>query len=380
MSKDKTVRVLVTAPLGVGGITNMMINIQAHLNRNLINFDYLVFHDREEPMEKAVVEMGSKKLVASVDNIKFRFLRKLARVWKIASICRKNNVKIMHYNADNPLDVMNIFGAKLGGVKFITIHCHNSSFLESKGLIKFIGKLFQILIPKLCDCYLSCSELAAKALFPKNILNEKKYFVLPNAIDLEKFSYAPDVRDRVRKDMGINDKFVLGHVGRFSKVKNHSFLINIFYALHKKDSNSILLLCGEGETLEKMKEKVHKLGLDDNVIFLGATNKMDKIWQAIDVFCMPSFNEGFPVTAVEAQASGVFCVFSDTITREVDIIGKSDFLSLKDPINVWVDHILMHKRYIRKNEIQKLKEAKYDIQQTADILSDLYIDVFSKWR
>ena len=111
-----------TSPLGVGGVTNMMIHIQEHLDRSKINFDYLVFHDRHEPMEDKVLSLGSKKYVASADNVKFRPFRRIWRINEIRKVCKRNHIKILHYNADCAADMTNIIGAKLGGVQYITIH------------------------------------------------------------------------------------------------------------------------------------------------------------------------------------------------------------------------------------------------------------------
>lgn len=128
MQEKEPVRVLVTAPLGVGGVTNMMINIQSHLDRSKVNFDYLVFHDRKEALEDKVASMGSRKLIASVDHISVRPLRRLLRINEIRKVCKENKIQILHYNADSAADVTNILGAKLGGVKYVTIHSHNAGF------------------------------------------------------------------------------------------------------------------------------------------------------------------------------------------------------------------------------------------------------------
>ena len=139
---NEVVRVLVTSPLGVGGVTNMMIHIQEHLDRSKINFDYLVFHDRHEPMEDKVLSLGSKKYVASADNVKFRPFRRIWRINEIRKVCKKNHIKILHYNADCAADMTNIIGAKLGGVQYITIHSHNAGFGAAGNGIRFGTMIF----------------------------------------------------------------------------------------------------------------------------------------------------------------------------------------------------------------------------------------------
>lgn len=151
---NEVVRVLVTSPLGVGGVTNMMIHIQEHLDRSKINFDYLVFHDRHEPMEDKVLSLGSKKYVASADNVKFRPFRRIWRINEIRKVCKRNHIKILHYNADCAADMTNIIGAKLGGVQYITIHSHNAGFGAAGNGIRFMSKILKPLIPLFCDNFL----------------------------------------------------------------------------------------------------------------------------------------------------------------------------------------------------------------------------------
>lgn len=328
MESNNPVKVLVVAPLGVGGVTNMMINIQMHLDRSKINFDYLVFHDRKEPMEDVAFSMGSRKIVASVDQLSSSFVRRIARINKIRKFCKENDVQILHYNADSPADLTNVIGARLGGVKYISFHSHNAGFGTAGKSIRILSALLKPFTPLLCDNYWGCSDLAARFLFPKSIIDSGKYSVLPNGIELDKYDFNSDIRSEVRKKLDIESKYVVGHAGRFSNQKNHSFLLEVFQKIYEKDKNTILLLFGVGELQEEMKKKATMLGIDSAVIFYGATNEMHKMWQAMDVFVMPSLHEGLPVTGIEAQASGLPCIFADTITREVDVSGRSEFLSL----------------------------------------------------
>lgn len=372
MTEDQ-VRVLVVAPLGVGGVTNMMINIQKHLDRDRINFDYLVFHDRKEPSEDKVAAMGSKKLVACVDHIGSAAVRRFARLKEIKRVCRENHVSILHYNADSAADLMNVMAAKAGGVKYITMHSHNAGFGTAGKGVRLMSALLKHLIPCYCDTFWGCSDLAARFLFPKSVIKKKNYFVLPNGIELEKYKFDEVARQQKRKELHIDNKFVIGHAGRFSDQKNHTFLLDIFAEIRKKDENSILLLFGVGELLDAMKEKAKRMGISDDVIFYGASDEMEKMWQAMDVFLMPSLHEGLPVTGIEAQASGLPCVFSDEITREVDVTDTSVFLSLSDPPEKWADTVLSFKDMPRTDNIMKLKDAGYDITATADKVAELYL-------
>ena len=375
MQEKEPVRVLVTAPLGVGGVTNMMINIQSHLDRSKVNFDYLVFHNRKEALEDKVVSMGSRKLIASVDHISIRPLRRILRINEIRKVCKINKIQILHYNADSAADVTNILGAKLGGVKYVTIHSHNAGFGTAGKGVRIVSKLLKPFIPALCNNYWGCSDLAARFLFPKSIIESRDYAVLPNGIELEKYDYNEAVRKEMRTQLGLEDCFVVGHAGRFSDQKNHTFLLDIFQEIACRNDKAVLLLFGVGELEEPMKEKAKRLGIEKSVIFYGASSKMEKMYQAMDVFLMPSLHEGLPVTGVEAQASGLPCVFADTITKEVDITGQSAFLSLNEEPGVWADKVLSYVEFERKSNKKELLKAGYDIQQTADTVSKLYLEV-----
>ena len=155
-------------------------------------------------------------------------------------------------------------------------------------------------------------------------------------------------------------------------------MLDVFKKIHDNNSNTVLLLFGVGELMESMKQKAAKLGIEDAVIFYGASDEMPKMWQVMDVFVMPSLHEGLPVTGIEAQACGLPCVFADTITREVDVTGKSEFLSLNDSPEIWADHVLKHESDIRESGVTVLREAHYDIQQTTDMVSELYLNVANR--
>ena len=279
--------------------------------------------------------MGSRKLIASVDHISVRPLRRLLRINEIRKVCKENKIQILHYNADSAADVTNILGAKLGGVKYVTIHSHNAGFGTAGKGVRMVSKLLQPFIPALCNNYWACSDLAARFLFPKSIIEAGNYAVLPNGIELEKYDYNEAVRKEMRTKLGLEDRFVVGHAGRFSDQKNHTFLLDIFKEIARKNDKAVLLLFGVGELVEPMKEKTKRLGIQERVIFYGASSEMEKMYH-------------------------------------------SEFLSLDEAPGVWADKVLAYVESERKSNKKELLEAGYDIQQTADIVSKLYLEVSQK--
>lgn len=380
MINKEPMRILVTAPLGIGGVTNMMINIQKHIEREILNFDYLSFHNRKEPREDAILALGSRKLVASADEINNKFLRFFLRLNRIREVCKENHVKVLHFNADNPIALIYILAAKAGGVKFITIHSHNASYGDAGRILKFVGRTLKPLITLGCDYYVGCSELAGRFMFPKSVINSANYEVWKNGIELEKYDYNPVVRNMMRTQLGLSDKFIIGHVGRFSAQKNHSFLLDIFQKIYAKDSDAVLLLLGVGELVDSIKEKAVTLGINDRVIFYGVSDEMEKMWQALDVFVMPSLHEGLPVTGIEAQASGLPCVFADSITQEVKVTDHCEFISLSTTPDIWAERVLTYKNYTRTSGREALEKANYDIRKTADRVATFYMKISERFN
>ena len=353
--------ILVTAPLGFGGITSMMINIQKNIDRDKLNFDYLVLHDRHEDLEDVVIKMGSQKLIASADEVNNKWRRVFVRWYRLYRVFKDNEIKVLHLNGGPASDMTMVFIAKLAGVKHVTFHSHNAGNAVYRNKITVVmSKAFKMLMPAFVDEFWACSSLAAQFSFPKSIVKNQKYKFIPNGVALEKFSYNASVREEMRKKLGVEDKFVIGHAGRFNIQKNHEYLIEVFSALHSKCPDAVLLLFGDGELYKKIQDKVKKMNLEDSVRFMGTTDEMPKMYQAIDVFIMPSFCEGLPVAGVEAQASGLPVILADTITKEVGVTNCVKYLPLSDDKAEWVREILNFRGFKRYSRCEELKRAGFE--------------------
>ena len=223
--------------------------------------------------------------------------------------------------------------------------------------------------------HIGCSEKAAEFLLPSKVIKEKKYCVLKNGIELSKFKFQSEIREKIRKSLGVENDFVIGHAGRFSTQKNHIFLLKIFKYIYDIDADAVLILFGVGELLDDIKSEANCLGISDRIIFYGASSEMEKMYMAMDVFVMPSLHEGLPVTGIEAQASGLPCVFADTITREVDITSTSKFLSLNMDAAIWAKNIMECKGKERVDSLKLLKQEGYDIEDTAHMVENFYLKI-----
>lgn len=216
--------------------------------------------------------------------------------------------------------------------------CHNHTTAcwgeGAKTLLKYILRPWNKLF---ATDFFACGETAGRWMYGNRCFEQGRVSVMSNAIDTQKFAFDPGARKQLRDELKISqDAFVIGHVGRFMYQKNHSFLIDIFAEVLKNKPGAVLLLVGEGELMGNIREKVRARGISGSVVFTGAREDVNKLYSAMDVFCLPSFYEGMPVVAWEAQANGLPCVFSERITKETSQSNNScQFLHLEQGVKEW---------------------------------------------
>lgn len=274
----------------------------------------------------------------------------------------------VHINILSAANILPVMAAKKSGVKKIIVHSHNSGTV---GLIRnTLHFIFKPYLRKAATDFFACSELAGKWMFGEKIIGQDNFHIINNGIDIEKFKYDESIRNKIRKQYGLENDFVVGHTGRFSEQKNHSFLIDIFAEVYKKNNSARLMLVGDGELRVQIEEKVKTLGLSDAVIFCGVCDNVNEIYQAMDAFVLPSLFEGLPVVLVEVQAAGLRCVISDRISKEADISGDIKFLSLSDKPESWAESILA----LQGAERNKCDMSDYDIRRLSDMLEQLYLE------
>lgn len=267
-----------------GGVEAVVMNYYRHLDHNKIQFDFICDDDSTNIPYDEIEKLGGKVILIPPYQKVFKYQKELRRV------LRDGKYKIVHSHI-NTLSVFPLYAAKKVGVPVRIAHSHSTTNKKEwkKNLLKQVLRPFS---KKYATNYMCCSELAGRWLFGDKTYDEGKVYLLNNAIDLDKFKYDKKIRDKKRKELGINeDTLVIGHIGRFVAQKNHTFLIDIFNQFHKKEKNSILLLAGQGPLQEEIKNKVRELGLDDSVRFLGQRNDANELYQAFDVFLLPSLYE-----------------------------------------------------------------------------------------
>lgn len=354
-----------------GGVEAVTINYYRNIDKNKVQLDFICDEDSTNIPYEEIEKMGGKVIIIPSYSKPFKYHKALKRVLK------EGNYKIIHSNI-NTLSVFSLFAAKCAGVPVRIAHSHSTSNKKEKkkNLMKQVLRPFSKVF---ATDYMCCSELAGRWLFGNKEYDKGNVYLLNNAIDLDKFKYNESLRKKKRNELGIkDDTLVIGHIGRFVAQKNHDFLIDIFNEIHKKNNNSILLLAGQGPLMEDIKNKVKELNLDDNVKFLGQRNDANELYQAFDVFLLPSLYEGLPVVGVEAQAAGLLCYLSDDMTKETKVLDITKFMSLNNTPEEWADNILDDvKKYKRIDTSKEMTAKNFNIKEEAKKLEEYYLNLYN---
>lgn len=355
-----------------GGVEAVVMNYYRHIDRDKVQFDFICDEDSTNIPYEEIEKLGGKVILIPPYQKVFKYHKELKRVLK------EGKYKIVHSHI-NTLSVFSLFAAKCAGVPIRIAHSHSTTNKKEKkkNLLKQILRPFSKLF---ATDYMCCSELSGRWLFGNKEYDKGNVYLLNNAIDLEKFKFDENIRREKRKELKIDDDtLVIGHIGRFVEQKNHRFLIDIFNEVHKQNNNSLLLLAGQGPLMEEMKEKVKNLGLSDFVQFLGQRNDVAELYQAFDVFCLPSLYEGLPVVGIEAQASGLLCAFSDDMTKETKVLESTIFMSLDKTYKSWANKIVeLFCKYKRNDTKEELSNNKYNIDVESKKLEKYYNELKRK--
>lgn len=367
------VRVLhITEKLQSAGIESFIMNLYRRIDRSKVQFDFLVLRNEHEFYEDEIKKLGGCKYF-----IESRKKNTLLRIYEesklLKEFLREHHYDIVHIHYTTPLRAPYLEILKKMGVKTRIYHSH-SAFVDGKGFLKSV--IYGYMRKKIEKCathFFACSEVGAEWMFSRKILKQKKYRVIYNGIDTQKFAYDEESRNAIRSELNLDEKKVLIHTGRFLEQKNHSFIIDVFAALIKKMPNTALLLLGIGPLQDEMKQKVHTMELDKSVIFLDVKPDVYRYLSAADCYIMPSLYEGLPVAAVEAECSGLPCVFSTNITQEVALTQNVTFLKLSDSVEIWVDSIMQMLNVRREDCSDAVRTSGYDMQDVASKMENFYV-------
>ena len=355
-----------------GGVESVIMNYYRKIDRTKIQFDFLC-NTKVVAYEDEIVSLGGKiyRIAQRKENAK-QFYNDLDNLFKNnkfdaiwVNVCSLANIEYLKY-------------AKKYGIKTRIIHSHNSANMDSK-LRAVLHTLNRFRVGKLATHYWSCGDLASKWFYNKKIIQSDKHKIINNAIDIDKFKFDEKIRNEYRKNLNLENKFIIGHVGRFHFQKNQLFLIDVFNEIYKQRKDVVLVLIGQGEDEDKIKAKVKELNLEEVVKFLGVKNDVNNYYQIMDMFLFPSVFEGFGIVAIESQVAGVPTLCSTNVPLDTKLTELASYHDLKD-MKDWVDSAVniidnYDKKIKNRAEVSKtLINSDYDINRQVEEFEKLILE------
>ena len=353
---------MVVKAIEKSGVTNVMRTYIEHIDREKYEIDIVTGQIVDIDSKTIFESCGCNvKLLSNRDKNIIIYIKKLCRIIK------KGKYDIVHVHGNSALIFPELLAAKMAKCKIRIAHSHNTKCNHP-----MVNRLVQPIFNCLYTHAIACSTEAGTWMF-----KGREFDVVNNAIDVKQFVFDEEIRDVQRKKLGVETKFVVGHVGFFNDQKNHEFLIDVFKEIVKVNEDAVLLLIGVGELMSTIKEKVYKLGLLDKVIFYGSSNEVNSLMMAMDVFVFPSQFEGLGIVLVEAQATGLRCFASDKVPQLANVTGTVRFFSLQSDVAMWSKAVLgltsdLDRNSISKNNVELIKKNGFDTPSVIEKLQKLY--------
>lgn len=358
-------------PISNGGQESFVINVIQNMDRSGLQIDLLTPYYCSNDNYRALVHSWNGRIF----EFRLKFAPGESRKNLLAAVykfLKENRYDVVHVHSGSISVLMYVsLAAKLARVREIIVHSHCAG--EKETLKHSIIKMVAAPVLSLCPTkHCSCSTIAGEFKYPFWIV-KRRMKLIKNGVDLNAFRYNAERSAEVRWKLGISkNTCVVGHVGRFSSEKNHSFLIKVFAALHQRNTDSVLLLIGNGDLMPEAQRQVHQMGLDSSVIFAGNVSNVWDYMQVMDVFVLPSKFEGLPIVMVEAQAAGVAVVASDAVTKEASLVDQVRFISLDAPLDDWVSAVENAASTPRFDEAERIRSKGFDIHSIAAEVCMLY--------
>lgn len=367
------IRVLhITGTMDVGGIETFLMNVYRNIDRNKVQFDFLLSGGTEFHYSEEIRKLGGKIYSVPSRNGGKDVLKNSKA---LDDFFRKHTeYKIVHQHVSSLSYITPLLKAKKYHIPTRIVHSHSTQEFGNY-LNVVLHYIHKPIISKLATNYFACSSLAAKWVYPESLIKQNKHVIVKNAIDVENYKFDSAIRNKIRRELGISEnEIVIGHVGRFVDLKNHKFIIDIFNEITKKDTNFKLLFVGDGILRGETEEKIIELGLKDKVIFTGVRPDVGNLLNAMDIFLFPSLYEGLGMALIEAQSIGLKCFTSDNVVpQEVDVTGLVNFISLNESAKEWAKQILLSVNYNRKDKNKEIVAAGYDVCNITNNLEEFYI-------
>ena len=347
-----------------GGVENVIMNYYRYIDKSKIQFDFVVHEGALETYLKEIKKYGGNVFV--IPSYKTNIFKYTYAIYKII---KENKYSIVHSNM-NSMSGFPLMAAYFAGAKIRILHNHTTDS-PAEGIRTLLKRILRPFAKLFANQYWACSNLAAEWMYGKKVVEENKITIINNAIDIDKFKFDKEKREKIREKLCLKDCFVIGHVGRFEQTKNHKFLINVFHKIIKQIPSVKLLLVGDGSLKDEIQLQVENLGLKSNVIFCGVRNDVADLYNAMDVFVFPSLYEGLGMAVIEAQVNSLPTIVSIAIPAEAKISEYIKFISLQQPLKDWLNEVENAKRKELNISDELLK--KFDIKQECKKLENLYL-------
>lgn len=356
-----------TVPTDKNGITMVIFNYLKAMDTQGFIFDLVSINEPDSIYTNLIEQKQGSVYVIP------RSGTKIISYWiSLRRLFKKNRYDAVHIHGNSHTVVLELSAIWSAGCKVRIVHSHNTTCTY-----KSIHHLMTIPFNMLCTHGLACGCEAGEWMF-----GNRRFEVLNNGVDTELFAFKDDARNQILDSIGWKDCKVIGHVGTFIPVKNQAFIVDIFAELYNRDKSYRLLLIGDGELCSNVQDKVASLGLTNSVLFTGNVDNVFDYLNAMDLVIMPSLFEGLPLTLVEQQVNGLYCVVADTITREADKTGNLSFLSLDANVSIWADKVtsldLSERKERSLNSIEKIKNVGYSLRTEAQRLKSYYSNVINE--
>lgn len=355
---------VITNTIDAGGAETFVMKLFRCIDKSKYIFDFLINKRESNFYLKEINNLGGSVFYGySKSKNPFKSF------YSIYKVVKSNQYKIVLCIAVHPIGFIDILAARLGGAsKVLTRSTVTTARSKLPLLLAFMSRPFMNLLTSI---KIAPSKEAGEWLFGKSEIRKGNVFVLTNGIDVQQYVFSQERRILTRRKLNIpQDTFVVGHVGRLCYQKNHAKILNVFAEIRKKRRNSVLLLVGVGELESEINEKAKKLELNSSVMLLGIRNDIPDLLMAFDVMIFPSFYEGLPNSIIEAQATSLPCIISDTISVEVKITDKVVMLSLDKNDSYWAKIALDKSTEVRKDMCKEITETGFSIYDTTNRLLD----------
>ena len=355
--------------LGVGGNQIFVMNFFRHIDKDKFQIDFVIYDDTAMEFYEEIVEAGSRVFVCK-SKYKNKYLKLFDQMRQVSNILKHHHYDIVHSHSCSFVGILKgaIPGFFSKGTKVIS-HAHNLGKPKGTNMDVIMRLILKIICSYISDLGFACSEKCGESKYTKHFRRSKSYYVINNAIEIEKYIFEEKARIEKRKQLGIGKEFVIGSVGRLEEEKNYLFMIDVLAEFIKTNKQCRLLLVGDGSQRKRIEEKAARHGIRNYLIMIGRTQYPEEYYSAMDVFVLPSLYEGFGLVNIEAQVAGLSCVVSDAVPKDIDISGRVTFLP--HDVQRWCE-VLDETSKSENSDRKMVYSEKYDIHRETRRLEAFY--------